>query len=239
MALQDDFQSAHKIFKKQLIKKNGDALSCSLHSIFKKINPKGHNCLGCNFADSTDLILQYLKRHKQLVNEQNELTTYFLLLYLFVERVEIILNILQVPEEYRKKHFQVFTRINRWANFIKHPKAFIFTHHSTFDYEGSGYTYVEEFSLTMDDTFIDRFYKGRMKPEDQDKNNKELFRQIRNKDQILVLFPNIIHITEKFCFSVKKFYELIENNEVYIDILNDESTLTLFFENESSAGYIK
>jgi len=209
--------------------------ACTLHDVFKRFHDGGHNCLGCNFDECTDLITRFLERHEKLDNIQFDITVYLLLLYLFIERVEVVLDIVQVPEPYRAKHFKIFTQIRKWANFIKHPKSFVLTHHPTYDYEGSGIEYDGVFSLKINDPIVEKYYKGLKTQQDHKIRNKELYELLKGSpESIIVIFPNIKTITQKFCVAINIFYDLIKKNDVYIDLLNDETTLVKYFESEET-----
>ncbi len=227
----EKFKECHKIFLEKAFDKDEIANSCKIHEAFGGLDGQHHNCLGCNFADSSDMILHYLERHDELEDIQQDFTVYILLLYLLVERIEIVFDIIQLPESYRTKHFKVFQRIRKWANFIKHPKSFILTHHPTYDFENSGTTHATTFTETINEQFVDNYYKGHTDQGDQKKQNKELYNKLRNKKDILVLYPDIAQLTDKLCYSYNKFVELVVENDVYIEILNDETTISTYFEN--------
>jgi hypothetical protein len=111
------------------------------------------------------------------------------------------------------------------------PTAFILTHHPVYDFENSGTTYDKAFTETINEQFVTQFYKGHTNQDDQKKQNKELYNRLRNKKDIIVLFPDIAKLTDKLCYSYNKFVDLIINNDVYIEILNDETTISTYFEN--------
>lgn len=177
------------------------------------------------------MILRYLEQHEELTDTQQDFTVYILLRYLLVERIEIVFDIIQLPDTYKTKHFKVFQQIRKWANFIKHPKSFILTHHPVYDFENSGTVHQQQYAETIKDSLVEQYYKGHTDQNDQKKQNKELYNKLRNKKDILVLFPDIAQLTNKLCYSYNKFVDLIINNDVYIEILNDETTISTYFEN--------
>ncbi|MBK6700156.1 MAG: hypothetical protein IPG55_09710 [Saprospiraceae bacterium] len=226
----EKFKECFEIFSTKAIDKDGSPNACKIHDAFGGMEGEHHNCLGCNFADCTNLISRYLKNNEELTDIQQDFTVYLLLLYLLVERVEIVFDIIQLPETYREKHFKVFQQIRKWANFIKHPKSFILTHHPEYDFENSRIIHDREFSETINEIFVTQFYKGFTDPVEQQKHNKDLYLRLRNKKNVLVLFPDIAILTNKLCYSYNKFVELILSNEVYKEILNDETTISAYFE---------
>lgn len=181
------------------------------------------------------MISSFLERHENLDNIQQDFTIYILLLYLFVERAETVFDILKVPDSYREKHFKVFQQIRRWANFIKHPKAFVLTHHSDYDFNNSRRVHDSKYTI-INEQFIDKYYKGYSDIGEQKSINNDLYKKLKNNSKVVVLFPDPTVLTQKFCYSYKKFVDLIVKNEVYIEILKDEATTSYFFENEESTG---
>jgi hypothetical protein len=227
----EKFKECFEIFSSEAMNEEKEPNSCKMHEAFGPQDGQHHNCLGCNFADSSNLIFRYLEKHEELTDIHQDFTVYILLLYLLVERVEIVFNIIQLPDTYRIKYFIVFQQIRKWANFIKHPKSFVLTHHPVYDFENSGTTYEKPFTETINDQFVTQFYKGHTNQDDQKKQNIDLYKRLRNKKDILVLFPNIAQLTTKLCYSYNKFVNLIIKNDVYIEILQDETTISTYFEN--------
>jgi hypothetical protein len=227
----EKFKECYDLFLAKAFDQDKIANSCKIHNAFGGQEGQHHNCLGCNFADSSDMILRYLEQHEELTDIQQDFTVYILLLYLLVERIEIVFDIIQLPDTYKAKHFKVFQQIRKWANFIKHPKSFILTHHPVYDFENSSTVHQQQFTETIKDSFVEQYYKGHTDQNDQKKQNKELYNKLRNKKDILVLFPDIAQLTDKLCYSYNKFVDLIINNDVYIEILNDETTISTYFEN--------
>ena len=231
-SVQDKFKECYEIFCAEALDDEGIPNACKMHDAFGSIDGERHNCLGCNFADSTHLILNYLEKNEELTDVQQDFTVYILLLYLLVERIEMIFEIIQLPTSYQDKHFKVFQQIRKWANFIKHPKSFILTHHPEYDFEGSDVIHTKKFTEEINEQFVTRYYKGYSDPTEQKRKNKELYDRLRNKRDVLVYFPDIAKLTSKFCYSYNKFVQLILTNEVYREILEDESTIGSYFENE-------
>lgn len=233
LTVQEKFKECFDIFSTKAVDEDGLPNACKIHDAFGGLDGgQHHNCLGCNFADSTNLILRYLEQHEELSDIQQDFTIYILLLYLLVERIEIVFDIIQLPDTYRDKHFKVFKQIRKWANFIKHPKSFILTHHPEYDFEGSDTEHKKPFTETINEQFVEQFYKGQKDTSDQKKTNKELYNRLRNKKDVLVLFPDIAKLTDKLCYSYNKFVDLILTNDAYKEILNDETTISTHFENE-------
>lgn len=228
----DKFKESFEIFIRESFDENHSPNACKIHDAFGGLDTEHHNCLGCNFSDSTNLVSRYLEKYDELNDIQQDFTVYILLLYLLVARIEIVFDIIQLPDSYREKHFKVFQQIRKWANFIKHPKSFILTHHPEYDFENSGMVHDSVFSVTINEQFVTLYYKGYSDPSEQKKQNKALYERLRNKKDVIVMFPDIARLTTKLCYSYNKFIELILNNDAYKEILNDETTIEKYFENE-------
>ena len=79
---------------------------------------------------------------------------------------------------------------------------------------------------------MNEFYTGQTDRNKQKEQNKKLYHKLKNKKDILVLFPDIEKLTKKLCYSYNKFIELILKNDAYKEILNDDTTIEKYFENE-------
>lgn len=215
----EQFKEVLQVFRKELYHKQTPTY-CRLHNILDT-DESNHNCLGCNLADTTDYVKSMLSLTGRLGNFNKSYTAYLLTLYLMVERIEVLFSIMSLPDSYIKKNFKTFSLIRKWANFIKHPKAFMLVHHPEFTYEGSekNQQLLKEAhkSKTINYNFLVKYYSG-------NENNEELFGTLTNKDDILVVFPNPVVLIREFCECCSKFLSVIEKNEIYHEILKDSST---------------
>jgi len=202
----------------------GDAgpVVCDLHEIFGT-DSNDHNCLGCNLAENINVLSNFLECYSSGAKEANDVqicyTTYLVLAYLMVERIDTIFNIIQLNDEYRKENFKVLTTIRKWANFVKHPKAFVLTHHAEYTYEGCSdcVELRKESSVVIDRSFIDKFYSN-------DDKNKELFEVLENKEKVVVIFPNAQALNEKLCEAFHHLVDMFKENSVYRDVIANRST---------------
>jgi len=192
---------------------------CGLHEIFETNDSMHHNCIGCNMADSVTHVLMFLKTYNGQERIQFSYMTFIIICYLLVERIDTIFDIIKLDEEYRSENFKVLSTIRRWANFIKHPKAFVMTHHAEYTFVGSPKNKAlhEHASVVVDRPFVDKYYTG-------DKHDTELFKKIENKENILVVFPDIISLTNDLCMALDNTIALIKDNSVYRQSLNKRST---------------
>lgn len=222
-------------FRREIYPDERNSIMCSIHDQFQTANDRKHNCLGCNFAESTSWI------HNELhnaVSEYGELepefyVDYLMKLYLFVERAYIVFDLVQLPVEYRSRHFGIFQKIHKWANFIKHPKSFLLVHHAQYFLEDDSGAEIlfdrEKFGVVIDQEFVSKYYSG-------SERNAELFRLLTNKTNVAVLFPNVEELTHDFIAGIHKFIELIRDNAVYREILDARSTYENYFESTSTAS---
>ena len=207
------------------------SIMCSIHDAFGGLEGSDHNCLGCNFADATSWIHNCLVNAAStpMISFQEFYFEYLLKLYLLVERVYVVFEIINLPPEYRGRHFTPFQRVHKWANFIKHPKSFLLVHHPKIfmqddeDAEKDGDRFDStKFGVIIDQQFVEEYYSGAEK-------NGKLFRLLTNKTDVAVLFPNIISLTTDFCESIHKFTGLFKENAVYRELLNSRSTYEDYF----------
>lgn len=181
-----------------------------------------HNCLGCNFADTTIWIQKYLSRAATLDSTDEAYTFYLMRLYLFVERVYVIFEIIKLPDEYRGRHFGIFKDVHKWANFTKHPNSFILVHHPAYTYDGDPHFDRTLYSLVIDQAFVNEHYSSPT-------HNKKLWDALQNKKDVAVLFPNPQVLTRAFCAAAKKFISVVRDNAVFREILASRSTYENYY----------
>lgn len=107
-------------------------------------------------------------------------------------------------------------------------------HHADYNFDGSGYESEKEFQETINDQFVTTYYKGASSPEEQKKINRDLYKRLQNKKDVVVRFPDPQQLVTKLCYSIDKFIKLITENQVYIEILTDEATIQNYFEQQDS-----
>jgi hypothetical protein len=202
-----------------------DTLFCNIHTNF----PERHNCVACNLNDSNKRIEEFLLGYRLFRSTYSTITNFIFLLYLQVECIFEYLSIIQLPESYIMKNFQILYSIKRWANFLKHPKSFMLVHHPIWEYSKEVNIFENKKKPIIDTKFVNIYYSGESK-------NKELFKLLENKEDIIVLFPNPLDLITDFCEAQKKFADLISMNQVVREILN-KATLAEFY--ESNADELK
>lgn len=224
--LKEELAIAVKDFEDSLFEDPQYSKFCKIHGHLTN-NPQDHNCIGCNLND----ILMYTRNQLiQSLEGGNVQDIYFQIitsLYLAIERVDTILNIIELNSTYRSKHFKTIIKIRKWANFIKHPKAFIFCHHPTFTFSGYEFNSLikPKSSVEINEPFILKYYSN-------DDKNEELYKKLQNQESVLVTFPNPKNILSGFANECLRFLNLIEKNEVYREILSDKTTFLNYYFNQ-------
>ncbi len=205
--------------------------SCRLHDAFGN-RDTDHNCLGCNLADGVELIEAFLKTHPLMERLHHAHIQYLLLNYLLVERLETLFGIIALHEAYRHEHFKILVEVRRWANFIKHPKAFLLTHHAEFTFLESPRLaeLVAHAKVKIDRPFVDRFYSDGEK-------DKALYTELRNKEDVLVILPNAIRVTREMCSAINRSVDLVMSNEVYRWVLGEQSTFLDYWLDKPEASH--
>ncbi len=222
------------IFKQEMFEyktESGDMLMCSIKDAFADFYSHGHNCLSCNLQEDAELIDVFLSSAGIIYcNEKDFFVIYIMLLYLLTEKIFEIKKIIGLPESYKAKDFEVLRTIKLWANFYKHPKAFILTHHPKYYFD----TDPEVVELRKDINnkiidlpFLNKYYKG------EDKNKyKNLVSELMKNENVKVVIPSIDNLTHEFCNACAVFIKIIKENKAYREILNDLTTLEYYFEKE-------
>jgi hypothetical protein len=198
---------------------------CNLHDVFNSTNPNAHNCLGCNLADLTNAFEEVLKGLQTCKDLQAAFSTYFLWLNVFIERYSVMMNYLGVPLKLRQRDFPAFSKIKHWANFQKHPKAFLFVHHPEYFCISLAPTLKKSWTQ-IDQTFVDKYYSG-------DKHNDSLWKELINKQGVAVVYPDPRESMNSFAEESQKFMALIQNNPVYRELLSEVSTALDYFNQEN------
>ena len=233
------FSGLHAQFEKEAFSPDDGPIPCLIHKVFTPKSKKDehclshHNCIGCNLADQVLLIENFLRAHETQYRIQFSFTTYIILCYLLVERMDTILNIIQIHDEIRAEDFKILNLIRKWANFIKHPKAFVLTHHAAFTHPGSpAFEALRDAALLK----IDRDFVFRWWTEADEKKDKELFSELENRDSVLVIFPDLKETTTALCSAMNKFNALFEKNDAFVRLLKNRSTFLHYWDVVAPGG---
>jgi hypothetical protein len=230
MHWREQFEAARDSFEGEV---QSHRLMCRIYDKFVGPEQAHHNCLGCNFDDLADQILKFLEvaaDNPTGFELQHLFAMYAQLLNSCWERISDVFKIISVPDGYRIRHFAPFLRIRRWANFFKHPKTFGWVvHHPKYVIEGSG----EHKSLTadptkvrvVDDEFLKKYYSA-----DCETNAGKLRGEFKGFERnTVVVLPDVAQLTSSICGCLDHFVRIITENPIYVEILNEESTIENYF----------
>jgi hypothetical protein len=211
---------------------------CELHDAFKQsefledgenAEDKHHNCLGCNFAKYTWGLLRniqawecFTKANPNDVDAEDQdfypVASMFNWLNTLVDAYCDVLAIIQLGDERRVRLFPVFGRIRSWANFFKHPKAMILTHHAQFVFST---TQTGEGVLREGD--IQKYYRDH-------KEDAKLFNRLTNKTDVIIVLPDLEALIADFAQANQAFIDLVTNNALFRDELGKKSTYKNYYE---------
>lgn len=205
-------------------------LFCKLHEVdYLNNHERGHVCIACTLDEGVCNVERFLSgiKNEKIENDFDAnymFTTYFLLLYLTVEKLHTIFKFIGITLDFVEKQWPVLIEIRKWANFIKHPKGFMFTHHPKFIFEDEFEN--ENASATktqyIDYSFIKKFYSN-----ENDEKFKQNILQIANKENIAVLIPKPERIAKEFTKVCSDFCNKIKENEHFQFVLKDMVILNL------------
>ncbi len=210
--------------------KDCDQIFCILHEQEYLGNHDGntHACIACNLNDSLEKIYRFLNQNKSLDDLEYSFTIYILLLYLLVEKMHTIFKYIGISYEYVEDKWNVLIEIRKWANFIKHPKGFLFAHHPEYHFEDetidNKYTNWKKIDYV---NFVEPLYKR-----EDPRKFKQTISQFANKINLLVIIPCPERIAKELNTVCKEFCEKIKDNKHFQEILKADSVLENYYEDE-------
>lgn len=186
--------------------------------------------------------------HRPAANDvKRDVSDYIIKLYLVVERVYEVLDIMglinvhypkdgRTPLEFRKSTdgMCAMREVKQWANFIKHPGAFLWCHEPTYWCQSIETPSVDANAVIIDQNIVNKHYTS------DAKKHKELYGMIARRDNVYVVFPELVSLTSRFCDGIRDFCDTAtsplfmsflkqrstyENYYSYLDGLDDESTV--------------
>jgi hypothetical protein len=202
---------------------------CKIYDAFADFNSQkglsdtSHNCIGCNFEEGARTIDYFLQSNKGCSNIQYYLNLYSFLFYAEAERLAVIYKEIGYTNsklDFDWERFPNLQLIKYWANFFKHPKAYMFLHHPDYHIDSDPNKPNFMITLVIDNDFVKRFYKAGAK-------NEELRELLVNKARVKIFFPDLIDTTKILCDEFDKIITALTTNEVIIEKLNDYTTIEL------------
>jgi hypothetical protein len=232
-------EACHKIFRKGFfefpddndnddIKYYGSSSACKIYDKLTEDDDTKQDCIGENFNQLIHrLESNWFENYKPTDDLDYYFFNYFLLLYLFVERVDLIFEVInkdgksKIFNDYHFNNFKTLRKINKWANFIKHPKEFLFTHWPTYYFEGDTVIIFSEGDVKIDTDFIFDHYHN-------DKQTRPVI--LENNNRVFVEVPDLENITTEFCKEMNLFFDFICCNQIVADFLKKKSTIENYYD---------
>jgi len=228
------FKECYEIFENQVF--DGDprvSKFCWLHFWDEEDKSRNHNCIACNLADQTGMIRDFLSSYEHIEEIEYGFLQYVLLLYLLDERLRVIYSaVFQGEDNKFKIENPIFDEIRIWANFFKHPKAFLFTHHPQY-FESETFRAIEdksEFQVIMDFEFVKKYYHKTSKKEQLE----ELAGILANKRNVVVTIPNLVNFTKNISESINSIIITLTYSKGIIEKLDAFSAIPYYFDEEES-----
>jgi hypothetical protein len=230
MTIAQQFAAACDVFDRDVQSRR---LMCCIYDKFAGPDAKHHNCLGCNFDDLTEQISKYLQMATQNPTDfqlHHLFAMYAQLLNFCWERMTDVFDIIGVPDGYRVRHFSPFIRARCWANFFKHPKTFGWVvHHPHYTIKNTTDHKEVMHHLAkvriVDDEFLKKYYSADCKP-----NAGKLRGEFVGFERsTAVVLPDVVELTSQVSSCLAQFVQMITENPVYVEMLNDTSTIENYF----------
>jgi len=188
------------------------------------------DCIGENFNQLLVRIAEeWFENYRPRDNLDYYFCNYTLLLYLLVERVDQIFDVInkdgksKLFRDYHHRNFHTLRRINKWANFFKHPKEFLFTHWPKY------FLAAEKPAVTAGDVIIDyEFIHTHYFSE-----NCPRPAIIENSNRVYVEVPDLEELTRLFCQDMNTFFDFICKNQLIADYLKQRSTIELIYDSQN------
>ncbi|MGB0929673.1 MAG: hypothetical protein ACPGVB_02775 [Chitinophagales bacterium] len=233
MNLSQIHENCHTIFRNNFFNKDeeyyGASNACRIYDKLTEDSPEKQDCIGENFNQLIHRINdEWFTNYTPGGNLDYYFFNYFLLLYLFVERVDLIFEVINPKGrqsklfiDYQQHNFKTLRKINKWANFIKHPKEFLFTHWARYYIQGELNFSIKEGDIIINTDFIFKHYFS---------ESKQRPVILENKNNVFVEVPKLEEITLGFCQEMNLFFDFICNNQIIADFLKKKSTIEEYFE---------
>jgi len=220
--LEEIHKSCGEIFNNELLESpDGRSLACGIWDAMTGDDGSDENCIGENFNQLIQTVKSgWFDEYTPTENTKIQFYTYTFIfwLYLFLERIEVILNEIDPERSYAPindfyRTLSTMNEIRLWANFMKHPKNFIFVHWPEFTCVG------KIIRKNTNTKIINTAYlKNHYSNEKQDKPD-----ELDNNDDVVVQFPKLNILTEGFCKDLTNFINFICENKMLRDKLRKKS----------------
>jgi len=241
--LQIIHQECHKIFREgfyeapednhdENLKYYGPTSACRIYDKLTDGDDSLQDCIGENLNQLIQKVEEnWFDNYKPNSDLDFYFFNYILLLYLFVERIDLIFDVLnkdgksKLFSDFQYNNFKTLRKINKWANFVKHPKEFLFTHWPKYYIEGKQSLVIEASDVKIDTDFIFNHYNNESQPRPV---------ILQNNQRVFVEIPDLQNLTREFCKEMNIFFDFICSNQIVADFLKKKSTIPLIYDYDSS-----
>jgi hypothetical protein len=188
-------------------------------------NDIGCNALGNNLNESMEDLKEFLQLGPRSIKPERDIRDYLMRMYLVVERMYEALRVVRLYEEWfvlTTDGMRAIREVKQWANFFKHPGAFLWCHDPDYrclsvdDYDAA------ESSFVIDQSVVNDYYTNNKK------NHDELHKKLSNATGIQVVFPELASLTERFCRGIDDFCQTI-SSPLFRDTPKKKSTIDDYF----------
>lgn len=227
--LSEIHENCKLIFEKQLIDPESKRSSaCKMWDVMTDKKNNHENCLGENFNQLIQTInADFFENYTPSQNTKLDFyfTTYILWLYLVVERIDFVFDVVnkdnksKIFADFKENNFKTSQLIKKWANFIKHPKEFIFTHWPQYIMDVPEIMRGNETVLINED-FVKKHYT----------KSDSRISELENCDSVTVLVPELTDLTAEFCMELNTFFDFICDNKIVSDFLRKKTTLEYYYD---------
>lgn len=195
-------------------------------------NTEHHNCLACQLKQGDDRLARFLRESKTGEDEEYDFTIFILLMYLQVEKLNTIFKFIGITQDYVEENWQVLIEIRKWANFVKHPKGFLFTHHPIFVFETAQVKKNSKTKVLDYKTFVSKFYNH----ENKDYLTQTI-QEIGNKQNITVVIPSPLRLIKEYLKVSASFCKKVKSNPHFKEVLKKHTTINDYNE-DSPTVYV-
>ena len=189
------------------------SIYCELYDVFHQkefevsndSDKSYHNCIGCNFEEGCLTILDFLKKFSETTNISPYLTIYSLLFYSQAERLAVVYKELGYTSgnSFDWTRFPTLRTIKHWANFFKHPKAYMFLHHPSYFIETDPEKPNFMINGVIDTAFVENFYRAGA-------DNTMLQQLFENGTKFKIFYPDLLQFTRDLCAEFSAIIPVIK-----------------------------
>jgi hypothetical protein len=207
MEIQKKMKESYEIFQSNAFEGFSLPKAYKLHEAMYNHKSCNTYCLGCAISESILLISNYVKKHALLNEIEIHTTEYLFILNLLADRMETILFMVNIDEEYRKNEFAVFQELKEWSYFLKPYTTCITPQKTCFVFENNiSKVNTTMFSHVLDKHFVKDYFKTKGKCGEW------------VKDQYVVLIlPDVSVLTRQICQALDSFLALLLSQKAYLN----------------------